>query len=464
MVRLVHCTSGPAGLCGSFELKKSCYFIVVTHFAFIYVSNRNPRTYSNSTFVQRNTYVRNWQAKEIENTSFERREIVAEAREKFHANKGVGIFYLEVTNPESISNLIQQAEKRLVEMSTLQASSITNVIENEKCRRTTFDFTSCDPLFISFVRHYFSGTKVPPDIVSFVVKKCLESKQFYYFFVHSVLCNVLFDTYPTKKSYRRNLLKIIIAQLEENNVDIYDKLYTTLTDCMLESMNTSYRIYLNPKGSSILSLICESNKQLLYGTTGLSVWQASCDLSDVLTRFVDLSEKHVLELGAGCGLTGMLFLFILSGFRIVYWACISVARTYPSSTVTLTDFDPKVLEQLKRNVDENMGEVGLQTFYTYINENMLDLYLYLKCCSRVHVKHFDWSDMDAFAMKPPPDVVIGAVFKNKLGVSGLSVTDEVYYQRDVFTFRDGSKYRSSTFFPHSSTLDAPTVIYKIAVD
>ncbi|PIO58958.1 hypothetical protein TELCIR_19591 [Teladorsagia circumcincta] len=228
-------------------------------------------------------------------------------------------------------------------------------------------------------------------------------------------------------------------------------------------MQCCFRIFLTQDLAEVLVVLRESTQQLCHGTTGLSLWQASCDLANFLCRFVDLSNARVLELGAGCGLTG-----------------IAVARSFCNSLVSLSDYDPKVLEQLEFNVQENFGKVH----------------------SSVQVLNIDWTSFDIAQLLNAPDVVIAAdvvydskilpalcgvlrsclqtsqksrayvastlrdpmtmrIFRENLDTHGLRISDEMQYQYETFTFLDGSKYKSTSSFPHSSTLEAPTLIFEI---
>lgn len=45
--------------------------------------------------------------------------------------------------------------------------------------------------------------------------------------------------------------------------------------------------------------------------------------------------------------------------------------------------------------------------------------------------------------------------------SDMRVNDEMRYQYGTFTFLDGSKCEAASIFPHSSTLEAPTLIFEI---
>ncbi|KHJ81065.1 hypothetical protein OESDEN_19252 [Oesophagostomum dentatum] len=90
--------------------------------------------------------------------------------------------------------------------------------------------------------------------------------------------------------------------MEQYGIEVSDQVYAVCASLMTDTTEFSFRLFLTDDLDEVLVVLRESNQQLCYGTTGLSLWQASCDLSNFLCRFVDLSDKHVLELGAGCGL------------------------------------------------------------------------------------------------------------------------------------------------------------------
>ncbi|CAJ0599439.1 unnamed protein product [Cylicocyclus nassatus] len=334
-------------------------------------------------------------------------------------------------------------------------------IDIERC--SGISVNDFGPTAQTFIRRYFAGSKISEEVLDDLVNLCSEDENFYQIFVKSVLCNKLLDEYSIRTSYRRKLLKTLIEKLEHSGVEVLDEIYDICASAMIDTADYSYRIFLNDNFSQLLVVLRESNQQLCYGTTGLSLWQASCDLANLLCRFIDLSSKIVLELGAGCGLAG-----------------IAVARTFSGCNVLLSDYDPKVLNQLKYNVDENLK----------------------KGCSHVKVLNLDWTSFSAGHLPELPDVVIAAdvvydcsilpalcgvlrtciyakqgccayiastlrdpltlqSFKNCLDTSDLQVAEELRYQYEKYTFSDGSRFRCTSLFPHSSTLDAPTIIYKV---
>ncbi|XGW16954.1 hypothetical protein V3C99_001969 [Haemonchus contortus] len=350
------------------------------------------------------------------------------------------------------------------QMSTSPTNNSRKLIGSREADRTSgIDASDFTPEAVTFTRYYFTGTKIPIELLNNIVKLFLSDNQFYEKFVKSVLCNELLERYPIRKSYRRNLLKLLITELERLSMDVSDELYTIYASCMVDTMEWCYRIFLTSDLAELLVVIRESTQQLCHGTTGLSLWQASCDLANFLCQFENLLCTKVLELGAGCGLTG-----------------IAIARTFHNCNVTLSDYDSKVLKQLEFNVQENLDET----------------------CSSIEVLNIDWTSFDITQLNSEPDVVIAAdvvydslilpalcgvlksclqtsrksrayvastlrdpltlaTFRKNIDIHGLRIKDEVRYQYETFTFLDGSKFRSATSFPHSSSLEAPTIIYEI---
>ncbi|EYC31963.1 hypothetical protein Y032_0003g1331 [Ancylostoma ceylanicum] len=410
---------------------------------------------------------KNWVAKDADRTLIERKDIVNEAKQTFRDNK-------EVKDPKQIAELILEAEKRIVQaehygIPILQTSTppTSNTVSSHEGRETERSSgvrsTHFNPIAVVFARRYFAGSSISEDILSDIVKLCSTNAQFYTDFVSTVLCSNILEQYPVRKSYRRNLLKQLIDLLDRCGIEILDELYTACASCMLDSAEYSFRIFLTQNLDKVLVVLRESNQQLCYGTTGLSLWQASCDLANFLCCFTNMLNKSVLELGAGCGLTG-----------------IAIARNFSGCSVTLSDYDPKVLSQLDFNVGENMD----------------------KACSQIKVLNLDWTTFSMDQLDKIPDVVIAAdvvydcsilpalcgvlrmclsakqgccayvastlrdpltlkAFRDKLDENGLRVNDEMRYQYGAFTFNDGSKIKSTSLFPHSSTLDAPTIIFEV---
>ncbi|RCN36685.1 hypothetical protein ANCCAN_17443 [Ancylostoma caninum] len=365
-----------------------------------------------------------------------------------------------LTHDQTMSHL-----KQLITSTPPTNSSVSAHEGRETERHSGVRSTHFNSVAVVFTRRYFAGSAISEEVLNDIVRLCSTNAQFYTDFVHSVLCSDVLEKYPVRKSYRRKLLKQLIDIMDRSGIEILDVLYAACASCMLDSAEYSFRIFLTQNLDDVLVVLRESNQQLCYGTTGLSLWQASCDLANFLCCFTNMSNKNVLELGAGCGLTG-----------------IAIARTFSGCSVTLSDYDPKVLSQLEFNVGENMD----------------------KACSQIKVLNLDWTTFSTDQLDEIPDIVIAAdvvydcsilpalcgvmrmclsakqgccayvastlrdpltleAFRDKLDENGLRVNDEMRYQYGVFTFNDGSKFKSTSLFPHSSTLDAPTIIFEVVI-
>uniref|UniRef100_A0A1I7ZPZ7 FAM86 domain-containing protein n=1 Tax=Steinernema glaseri TaxID=37863 RepID=A0A1I7ZPZ7_9BILA len=229
---------------------------------------------------------------------------------------------------------------------------------------------------------------------------------------------------------------------------------------MVDAGSTSHRIYFGDADDFVV--IRENNEHLSHGTTGLSCWQASCHLADLLA-VLDMSNKSVVELGAGCGLTG-----------------ISVASWQGAERVMLTDFDPNVLEQLKHNVKLNLEKkinqvsVGTVDFLNFSPDDVPfapDLVIGADIV-------YDTSILDGLSrtissllsMKEGSVCIIASALRNpetlasfdkSLEQNGLHVAESARIQGDRIVFDRDCSFQLPQFFPFSASVECPTVIYVI---
>eukprot|EP01137_Pigoraptor_chileana_P026582 Opistho-2@601 len=157
-----------------------------------------------------------------------------------------------------------------------------------------------------------------------------------------------------------------MGRIEESSHAVADELYEAYVD-LLRPIHTDsgpewcykrYACSLDGRQCSEITLR-ESTQLLSRGTTGLSTWEASFCLSEfVLWKTSEFAHKTVVELGAGLGLAG-----IVAGL---------VAG---ADHVTLTDFDPTVLECLAFNVSLNVdcGVHGHSAYDTDLNPTSLNV-------------------------------------------------------------------------------------------
>ncbi|TKR68294.1 hypothetical protein L596_024294 [Steinernema carpocapsae] len=308
-----------------------------------------------------------------------------------------------------------------------------------------------------FVRRYFAGAVLSSDQFEHFARFCRDKPEE----ASEIFATSLRHEYPLRRSYERRALKTLVGILESLNVEIPNEIFEAVGECMVDVTSTSHRIFFND--ASDMVAIRESNEQLSHGTTGLSCWQASCHLANLLS-LVDFSDKSVIELGAGCGLTG-----------------ISLATWQRVNHVKLTDYDENVLAQLSHNRKLNFGD----------------------CSDRVTVESIDFMNfsLEKFAFKP--DVIIGAdivydgsilnglsrtifqllslkensfciiasalrnvdtlaTFDRAIVNNGLTVVESARIQFNQVTFDKDCSMDLPQLFPFSASVDCPTVVYLIA--
>ncbi|XP_071943808.1 protein-lysine N-methyltransferase EEF2KMT-like [Antedon mediterranea] len=152
--------------------------------------------------------------------------------------------------------------------------------------------------------------------------------------VNSALC----QQFAPSSSYQQCFVKAILKKCEENNFEICDELYESYTMLIGKSNEVSevcYKTYFISPDECIT--LQESTQMISHGTTGLCTWQAAKYLTEwAIENKQILKDKHVLELGSGLGLTGL----VISKF-----CC--------PATYTFTDGHENVLRTLRKNVTLN---------------------------------------------------------------------------------------------------------------
>lgn len=178
-------------------------------------------------------------------------------------------------------------------------------------------------------------------------------------------------TYPPRPAYIRNFLKCLINKLEEKNVDIADSLYVHFAE-KLGGVNSDedapgFVTYTIDARTTVT--LKEHTAFVSGGTTGLTTWQASKCLSEwCLENRHLLRGKHVIELGCGIGLTGIV-----------------VCKTCRPLSYTFTDGHEAVL----RSLEENLKRNGVT-----------------ECHARVET--LCWGDHENFEERCTADVILGA--------------------------------------------------------
>ena len=67
-----------------------------------------------------------------------------------------------------------------------------------------------------------------------------------------------------------------------NGFEVADQLYERISSLMVTPLEFNHRLFLDSSGSCISMVIRESNQQLIYGTTGLSLWQVVASFAQLM--------------------------------------------------------------------------------------------------------------------------------------------------------------------------------------
>ncbi|VDM96230.1 unnamed protein product [Thelazia callipaeda] len=315
-----------------------------------------------------------------------------------------------------------------------------------------------------FLRRYFACATISYGLLDKVIEFSSISSQ------QEILGDILGRTSFRARKLHRNALKYIIRQLEAQNVEVAPNLYSCFIDPKIGNTPCVDRYYFDQHFLKYI-LIQEDQCQLSKGTTGLSCWQASCDLANYLLKFGGdiIFGKDVLELGAGCGLVG-----------------IAVAISGCAKTITLSDGNNDVLGMIYANLEANS----------------------LKNCDNIFTTILQWEAINVSNIPVIPSVIITAdvvydleaikplvcaikkllvasekegnlepccILANTLrsadtmdkfvaysGESGLLIKNYFTYEDGIFIFGD-IKLEDQSLFPFTSNIHCPTVFYELAL-
>ncbi|CEF68588.1 EF-hand domain and Complex 1 LYR protein family and EF-hand domain pair and Nicotinamide N-methyltransferase-like family-containing protein [Strongyloides ratti] len=244
---------------------------------------------------------KNWEAIESSKTSIEKENFLKEIKETFRQNKSIN-------DDIKINELLLKGEERYYlaetykipygKLSYLPPSSIYYVHRKNK----TF---SLREHVYNFIRCYYSSSKINDDLLNEIIKILKINNKY----IDNIIGHKILLEFPCKKTFERNVLKKIIYKLEKEGFSGSDKMYERLSLVMVDDKDkdtVSYRIYFDDK---------LNNKIIIQDSS---------------------FDKNVLELGAGCGLTGI------------------AAKVFAGvGSLKLTDCNELVIKQLIRNVEIN---------------------------------------------------------------------------------------------------------------
>ncbi|KAK7112514.1 hypothetical protein V1264_011962 [Littorina saxatilis] len=159
--------------------------------------------------------------------------------------------------------------------------------------------------------------------------------------LHATVLNPVCRLHPPALSYRTHFMKQLIQKLEQLDAEICDEVYETYTDLLTQREDDDdtlcYKTYTLPDGDRVS--LQESVNLVSQGTTGLSTWQAAQHLAEWIVENPGvLSDRNIVELGCGLGLTGVV-------------AC----RACSVKSYTFTDFHAQVLFLLAKNIETNLS-------------------------------------------------------------------------------------------------------------
>ena len=164
-----------------------------------------------------------------------------------------------------------------------------------------------------------------------------------------VVSSAILSTTPPSPRYALKILQLYVKRLEQSSSSVEsDVLSSALLQSMASTRNTlendpdltCYEVYFHPLLSPTASL--RVRVAPYHNDVGLRVWEAGYFLAEFLMSHNSfVSGRRVLELGAGCGLTGLV-----------------CAGSLGASAVHLTDYTDETIANMRHNVEVNGEYLG----------------------------------------------------------------------------------------------------------
>ncbi len=231
-------------------------------------------------------------------------------------------------------------------------------------------------------------------------------------FIVNVLVNGELNTlFPCSGAYQRSFLKAYLEKCERTRaseaVPVIESLYaaylaslSAVTSAPRPTADAAstycFKTYLF---SSTLSVTLRERTELISeGTTGLNTWEAALALAEwVLTHLSDVDIGHIVELGTGTGLVGVVLAKASSAARITLTDCHAGILSLLQENMRVNGID---LESPQRRSSTCTADTGGRNS-TASEEDRAQRTLPVPCdppstlssapC-RVHIRHLDWMD------------------------------------------------------------------------
>lgn len=152
--------------------------------------------------------------------------------------------------------------------------------------------------------------------------------------------------YPLDRNYMIRFMRCVIDMLEVQNVEVHDDFYTILCEYQSKSNDDdsdySYKHYQVIINGHIETIVLKENRnKISNGTTGLNVWESALAISEwSIENRQQIDGKHILELGAGTGLSSLF-----------------IGKCCSPKTIHITDGNDRVIDNLIENVANNFKKL-----------------------------------------------------------------------------------------------------------
>ena len=197
------------------------------------------------------------------------------------------------------------------------------------------------------------------------------------------------DCYPDA-AYKRKVLSAVVAAVEKSGGSICSDAFTEVYGELLQTSNV---IESNPNNVVRYQTFPQFGSPPLairvfpqHNDVSLRIWEANCFLIEYIFAHPELVEKKsFLELGAGCGMLGLVFVGCLQAKKAV-----------------VTDYSNECLENMLHNVEINERWLDARCSgpSSSSSPNKID-------SSKIEIRNLDWTGVDETTFDDNLDMIIG---------------------------------------------------------